>query len=104
MMRRVAALLFLMCGVAASAFAAGQQASPHGAVPVVQTIRTTSPIVVDGRLDDEVWVRAPAATEFIQREPDEGKPATEATELRVAYDQHALYVGVRLRDREAGRI
>ena len=104
MMRRVAALLFLMCGVAASAFAAGQQASPHGAVPVVQATRATSPIVVDGRLDDEIWVRALAATEFIQREPDEGKPATEATELRVAYDEHALYVGVRLRDREPRRI
>ncbi|MGH9371154.1 MAG: DUF5916 domain-containing protein, partial [Vicinamibacterales bacterium] len=73
-------------------------------MPVVQTIRATAPIVLDGRLEDEVWLRAPAATEFTQRDPDEGKPATERTELRVAYDDGALFVGVRLLDREPARI
>ena len=88
---------------AGTAVLAAQQPA-HGPVPTVQTIRTTTPILVDGRLDDEVWVRAPPATAFTQREPDEGKPATEATELRIAYDDGALYVGVRMKDREPGRI
>lgn len=66
--------------------------------PVVQATRATTPIVVDGQLNDEVWLRAPAVTEFTQREPDEGQPVTEATELRIAYDDSALYVGARLKD------
>jgi hypothetical protein len=74
------------------------------AVPVVHAVRTSTPVVVDGRLDDDAWVKAPPATEFTQREPDEGKPATERTELRVAYDDAALYVGVRLYDSEPSRI
>jgi len=98
------ALTFLSFWAFASPASAGQTASPHGPVPVVQATRATAPIVVDGQLSDEVWLRAPAATVFTQREPDEGKPATEATELRVAYDDTALYVGVRLKDREPGRI
>jgi hypothetical protein len=84
--------------------AAAQQPSSHGPVPVVHPVRSTAPIVVDGRLDDEAWLRATAATAFTQREPEEGKPATEATELRIAYDDGALYVGVRLTDREPARI
>ena len=38
------------------------------------------------------------ADHFRQRDPDEGKPATERTEVRVLYDADALYVAVRLFD------
>jgi Domain of unknown function (DUF5916)/Carbohydrate family 9 binding domain-like len=84
--------------------AAEQQPSSHGPVAIVHAVRSSAPIVVDGRLDDEIWLTAPAATGFTQRDPEEGKPATEATELRVAYDDNALYIGVRLNDREPARI
>jgi Domain of unknown function (DUF5916)/Carbohydrate family 9 binding domain-like len=59
---------------------------------------------VDGRLDEEAWGHAPVQTAFRQRNPDEGAPATERTELRLLYDDDAVYVGVRLHDREPGRI
>ena len=59
---------------------------------------------VDGQLDDAAWRDAKPATEFLQRDPDEGKPATERTEMRIVYDDDAVYVGVRLHDREPGRI
>ncbi len=85
---------------AAASVVSARQRPAHGAVPTVQTIRATTPIVVDGRLDDEVWVRATPATEFTQREPDEGKPATEATELRIAYDDARA---VRRRPHEGSR-
>jgi hypothetical protein len=84
--------------------AASEQGSTHASVPVVQAVRSNVTIVIDGRLDDEVWLRAPAATTFTQRDPDEGKPATERTELRLAYDDAALYVGVRLLDSDPSRI
>jgi len=83
---------------------ARQSQSAHPGVPVVQAIRATTAVSIDGRLDDEVWLRAPAATEFTQRDPEEGKPVTERTELRIAFDAAALYVGVRLYDREPSRI
>ena len=37
-------------------------------------------------------------------EPEEGKPATEQTEIRIAYDDNAVYVGARMFDREPARI
>lgn len=79
-------------------------AARHGEVQSVQAARTPEAIRVDGRLDDAGWKQAAPATEFRQRDPDEGKPATERTELRVVYDDEALYVGFRLYDGEPQRI
>ena len=59
---------------------------------------------VDGRLDEEEWSLAEVATGLRQREPQEGEPASEETEVRVLYTQSALYVGVTLRDRDPGAI
>jgi hypothetical protein len=79
-------------------------AQPHGPVRTVEAVRISTPPRVDGRLDDEAWRTAVVATDFLQREPDEGKPATERTELRVVFDDQAVYVGVKLYDREPARI
>lgn len=49
---------------------------------------------IDGRLNDEVWTFAATASDFIQRDPDNGEPATEATRLQFAYDDRYLYVAV----------
>ena len=53
-------------------------------------------IRVDGRLDDEAWRNVPALTDFVQKEPVEGAPATDRMEIRLAYDDGALYVGARM--------
>jgi len=53
-------------------------------------------IRVDGRLDDEAWRRAIPITDFIQKEPEEGAPPTEAMEVRVVYDDSAIYIGARM--------
>src|SRR6266850_5979232 len=71
---------------------------------VASAARASERIVVDGVLEDAVWAVAPAETEFTQRDPDEGKPATERTDLRIAYDEANIYFGVRLLDREPSRI
>ena len=59
-------------------------------------IRAGSPdaIRIDGRLTEDVWTRFPALTGFRQREPLEGLAATERTEIRIAYDDEALYIAV----------
>ncbi|MDA1092666.1 MAG: DUF5916 domain-containing protein [Acidobacteria bacterium] len=53
-------------------------------------------IRIDGTLDEAVWSTAPAVTDFIQAEPDEGAPPTDRMEVRFAYDDSALYVGARM--------
>ncbi|HET7464412.1 MAG TPA: DUF5916 domain-containing protein [Longimicrobium sp.] len=77
------------------------QNDPHAgrAAPVAVAVRVGEPIHVDGRLDEAAWAAATPVTEFTQYDPDEGKPASEATEARIVYDDEALYVGVRLHDR-----
>ena len=70
----------------------------------VAAVRSTRPIVVDGRLDEADWARAPVATGFIQSEPQEGEPASEATEVRVLYDDETLYIGAFVAHRNAGDI
>jgi hypothetical protein len=61
-------------------------------------------VKVDGLLDDPPWALAEAATGFRQREPREGEPATEETEVRVLYDDKTLYVGVRAGDAEPRKV
>jgi hypothetical protein len=53
---------------------------------------------IDGILDDEAWKLASVATDFVQVEPQEGRPATERTEVRVLYGHDALYVAFRAFD------
>ena len=67
-------------------------------------IPATSPIVLDGKLNEEIWQRAPAIVDFLQRDPDEGQPPTMRTEARIAYDDIAMYVAVRAFDTDASKI
>ena len=60
--------------------------------------RVTTPIVVDGKLDEPVWSTAESTEPLHQRQPKEGMPATQRTEVRVAYDSKALYIGAHLFD------
>jgi hypothetical protein len=53
---------------------------------------------VDGVLDEPFWETLPAITDFIQREPAEGAPVSERTEVRIAYDDKNLYFGFNLYD------
>ena len=81
-------------------------ASPPAAkpVPAVRAVRSAAPIVLDGRLDEPAWREAPPATGFTQSDPQEGQAATERTEIRVVYDDAALYVGARMFDSEPSKI
>jgi len=81
--------------------AAGTATRP---TPRITAVRTTAKIAIDGRLDDSDWERAQPAKDFLQKDPDEGKPATEPTEVRFLYDDDALYVGARMFDSEPSKI
>jgi hypothetical protein len=62
--------------------------------------RTSTPPVIDGIMDEEIWARAPAIDDFHQVNPDEFAEPSERTEVRVLYGRDALYLGVRLFDSE----
>ena len=53
-------------------------------------------IRVDGRLEDAAWSDVPVMSDFVQKEPVEGAPATDQMEVRFAFDAAALYVGARM--------
>ena len=59
--------------------------------PRVAPPRTDTPPAIDGILDDEVWASAAHLTEFTQQAPIDGAPATEATDVYIAYDSENLY-------------
>jgi uncharacterized protein DUF5916/cellulose/xylan binding protein with CBM9 domain len=67
-------------------------------------VKVTGKIAIDGKLDEPAWAAASRALEFIQKEPNEGEPASEKTEVRVLYDTDNLYFGVVAKDPEAAHI
>ncbi len=93
---------FLVCAVAFMGVGGvdAQEAAPRSAV--VQRINAAPDI--DGQLDEQVWRSAASMTDFIQREPDDGALASERTEVRLLYDQEAIYVGVWAYDSRAEQI
>jgi hypothetical protein len=100
-----AAILLAISAVPAS----GQAQEPMPATPVAgnghampvpsaRAARRTSPVTLDGRLDEAAWQSATPITEFRQTDPDEGQPGTERTEVRFLFDEGAFYVGARMHD------
>ncbi len=63
--------------------------------PSVRPERTADAPRIDGALDDPVWERATRIADFVQQRPLDGAPATEDTEVYVAYDDDNLYFGIR---------
>ena len=76
----------------------GRAVAKPPAGPGVAAARVQGSVEIDGRLSEPAWAAAEPFTEFQQRSPHEGAPATLRTEVRVLYDDDAIYVGARLLD------
>ena len=59
---------------------------------------------VDGRLNEEVWALAKPVTDFLQAEPVEGAPPDDPMEVRLVYNDDALFVGARMFSRNPADI
>jgi len=70
----------------------------------VRATRLKEPMVLDGRLDDDVYRSVPPLTGFIQQEPHEGQLATEQTEAWIFFDDRNLYVAARCWDSHPERM
>jgi hypothetical protein len=79
--------------------AAQQPTAPTESVrPVIQASRLVGEVRIDGRLDEEAWERATPSSTFSESYPQAGASPSEQTEVRVLWDEQALYVGVRMLD------
>jgi hypothetical protein len=105
-----AALLF-----AAGSAASAQQMTPQGQgngqndnggrrTMTALRLAESETVSLDGRLDEPFWSRVLPAANFIQQDPQNGRPATEPTEVRIAFDGDALYIGVTAYDSEPDRL
>jgi len=70
----------------------------------ITAVRTDIPLKIDGVFDDPAWQKALFQGNFIQREPNEGEPASENTEVGFLYDKKNLYIGIKCYDSEPGKI
>ena len=58
----------------------------------IQIYKTSTPVKIDGILDEEIWINTPIAKNFINKWPvDEGQ-ADAQTEVRLTYDNQFIYI------------
>src|SRR5438128_4949821 len=91
------ALLAILLQTATSPSGDGVAPPPSTATRAT-AVRAKTPVVIDGRDDDEVWRVAPAITQFREFQPRENGDPRFATEAKVAYDDRNLYVFIRAFD------
>lgn len=107
---KLVAHFFILLAITGSAgYALAQDTrdlSAYEGRPRVKAVRLgdDEAITADGKLDEPIWQRALPATDFMQRDPHLGEPATERTEVRVAYSRNNLYLGVICFDSEPDKL
>jgi uncharacterized protein DUF5916 len=82
----------------------GGDATPWRGTPSARATEVAEPLTIDGKLNEAAWQLGAPLDGFRQREPQEGEPVSERTELRVLYDAEALYIGAWLFDSQADAI
>src|SRR6266851_4322663 len=80
------------------------RAVPQATNGSAEAVRVDRAPKLDGTLADPLWQSAKVVTDFRQREPNEGEPSTEKTEVRILYTRHAVYFGIHCYDSEPSRI
>lgn len=93
-------MAFLASLIIAAAAPSGQAAR----TPSITAVRTSTAPVIDGALDDSAWRGATLVRSFMQRSPSEGVAPRQRTELRLLYDDSAIYVALRMWDQRPGGI
>lgn len=78
----------------------------HAQKKTLQAQPISQNISVDGKLDEQAWDTAAIASDFLMFEPDNGKPIPEArkTEIKVLYNNDAIYIGAMMYDDEPTKI
>jgi hypothetical protein len=61
----------------------------------ITAVRFQTPPVIDGIISEETWLNAEPVTSFIQREPQNGDPFSQKTEVYFGLDENNLYIAFR---------
>jgi hypothetical protein len=95
---RAATFTLAASALLTSVLRAQQTSGAHQSAPVpaAGAVLRSSPVTIDGRLDEDAWRQGTPITELRQQRPTEGGTATLATEVRILYDDDAIYVGARM--------
>ncbi len=77
-----------------------------GQKKTILTKPTTQKITIDGKFNEDDWKSAPLATDFVMFQPDNGKQISQdkKTEVKIIYDNEAIYVSAILYDNEPNKI
>jgi len=95
-MIRTLSLYLLLTVFSVQVFGQSVQVGQGRDQKAIAMVRTDTPPVIDGVLDDAVWANAAYLDEFHQIIPVEYAEPTERTEVRLLYDDDALYVAAKL--------
>jgi hypothetical protein len=70
------------------------------------SVKTIIPPKIDGLLDDKVWQNVPIATDFVELQPTAGvhEKAENRTEVKIVYDNDAIYIGARMFEKDLSKI
>ncbi|HXJ06914.1 MAG TPA: DUF5916 domain-containing protein [Candidatus Acidoferrum sp.] len=98
------AAFFTPRNICAEAFPNPGRPAPQEGTREAEAVRVDRAPKLDGTLGDPLWQTANPITDFRQREPKEGEPATEKTEVRVLYARRAVYFGIHCYDSAPSRI
>ncbi|HEU0112271.1 MAG TPA: DUF5916 domain-containing protein [Flavisolibacter sp.] len=69
-----------------------------GQPKTLPAVKTAEAPHIDGQLNDAAWLQASVASDFIQNFPTYGQPASVKTDVKILYDNSAVYIGAYLYD------
>lgn len=96
-------LLFASCVLVSPSAVSAQQPAQTDSL-VAAPLPAGAAVTLDGRLDEAFWADVPLLDDLRQAEPASGEVPVEATQVRIAYDDDALYIGIVAADRTPGDI
>jgi hypothetical protein len=97
-MKRFLLLLLLTALIAPVSF------SQEGGHKDLKALRILDKPKIDGKLSEDCWLAAAAASDFVQYEPYNGAAPTFQTRVIVVYDDNSIYIGAIMNDSEPGKI
>lgn len=65
-----------------------------------EATRTDAEIKIDGVFDEAAWQNAPILSDFVQRRPAPGEPSERRSEVRLLYDDEAIYIAAKLYEKK----
>jgi len=78
--------------------------SPPDTLLAIYLVKATGGFTIDGYLNEESWRQVVPIDHLIQREPAEGQPVSEKTDILICYDDQNLYFGIHCYDSDPLKI